>query len=49
VQLAGSDSSGSGSIVTILTRSDGTLETELQATPSSSNNLRRTSWRELVN
>ena len=49
VQLAGSDSSGSGSIVTILTRSDGTLETEVQSTPSSANNLRRTSWRELVN
>ena len=49
VQLAGSDSSGSGSIVTILTRSDGTLETEVQSTPSSAANLRRTSWRELVN
>lgn len=46
VQLAGSGSSGS--IVTILTKSDGTLETKTEATPSSSTNLHRTSWRELI-
>jgi type IV pilus assembly protein PilY1 len=47
VQLTGADSSP-GSIVTILTRSDGTLETLVEATPSASNTLHRTSWRELV-
>ncbi|HEY8360239.1 MAG TPA: PilC/PilY family type IV pilus protein, partial [Ramlibacter sp.] len=37
-----------GSIVVIITRSDGTLETKQGTIPSLSTNLRRTSWRELV-
>ncbi|WP_427911745.1 PilC/PilY family type IV pilus protein [Ramlibacter sp. MMS24-I3-19] len=46
VQLkAGTQSS---SIVTITTRSDATLQTDVTAAPTSSASLRRTSWRELV-
>lgn len=46
VQLkAGTESS---SIVTITTRSDATLQTTVTAAPVSASNLRRTSWRELV-
>jgi type IV pilus assembly protein PilY1 len=47
VQLTNSNGSP-GSIVTIITRSDATLQTQLSSTPASSANLRRTSWRELV-
>ncbi|HZY19500.1 MAG TPA: PilC/PilY family type IV pilus protein [Ramlibacter sp.] len=39
---------GDGSIVTITTRSDATLQTDKTSLPSSGNNLRRTSWRELA-
>ncbi|MDB5872862.1 MAG: pilus assembly protein PilY [Ramlibacter sp.] len=46
VQLAGVGSSP-GSIVTILTKSDGTLETRVEAAPSLGGALRRASWREL--
>ena len=52
VQLAGGGGGGTdgsgGSIVSILTKSDGTLETQLQSTASSASNLHRTSWRELI-
>jgi type IV pilus assembly protein PilY1 len=37
-----------GSVVTIITRSDGTLQAQVGSPSSSSANLRRTSWRELV-
>ncbi|MDB5857461.1 MAG: pilus assembly protein PilY, partial [Ramlibacter sp.] len=37
-----------GSVVTIITRSDGTLQSLVGSPTSSTNNLRRTSWRELV-
>jgi type IV pilus assembly protein PilY1 len=37
-----------GSIVTIVTRSDGTLQTQVTAPPPPTPSLRRTSWRELV-
>lgn len=37
-----------GSIVTIITRSDGTLQTEVGTPPATGGVLRRTSWRELV-
>jgi type IV pilus assembly protein PilY1 len=37
-----------GSIVTIITRSDGTLQTDVGNPPASGGALRRTSWRELV-
>lgn len=47
VQLGSSESSP-GSIVTIITRSDATLETSSSSPSSSSGALRRTSWRELV-
>ncbi len=47
VQLTNSNGTP-GSIVTIITRSDATLQTQLSSTPASSANLRRTSWRELV-
>jgi type IV pilus assembly protein PilY1 len=46
VQLQGGASVGS--IVTILTRSDATLGTDVGAPPSLATGLRRTSWRELV-
>ncbi len=47
VQLT-SSSGSPGSIVTIITKSDATLGTDIGTTPASSANLRRTSWRELV-
>ncbi|MDB5753338.1 MAG: pilus assembly protein PilY [Ramlibacter sp.] len=37
-----------GSIVTIITRSDGTLQTEVGMPPATGGTLRRTSWRELL-
>lgn len=40
--------SSPGSIVTIITRSDGTLQTEVGQPPAVIGALRRTSWRELV-
>lgn len=40
--------SNAGSIVSIITRSDGTLQTEVGAPPAVTGVLRRTSWRELV-
>jgi type IV pilus assembly protein PilY1 len=48
VQLGTSSSSAPGSIVTILTRSDATLQTDVGAPPAMGNALRRTSWRELA-
>jgi type IV pilus assembly protein PilY1 len=47
VQLT-SSSGSPGSIVTIITRSDATLKTDIGSTPAATANLRRTSWRELV-
>jgi type IV pilus assembly protein PilY1 len=38
----------SGSVVSIITRSDGTLQSIVGSPSSASTNLRRTSWRELV-
>lgn len=38
----------SGSVVSIITRSDGTLQSLVGSPSASANNLRRTSWRELV-
>lgn len=40
--------SSAGSIVTIITRSDGSLQTDVGAPPTVAGSLRRTSWRELV-
>jgi hypothetical protein len=37
-----------GSVVTIITRSDGTLQSLVGSPTSTTNSLRRTSWRELV-
>ena len=48
VQLGTASSSAPGSIVTILTRSDATLQTDVGAPPTMGNALRRTSWRELA-
>ncbi|RYF35882.1 MAG: hypothetical protein EOO21_03240, partial [Comamonadaceae bacterium] len=47
VQLGGTGS-GAGSIVTITTKSDATLGTDVTTVPTSASNLRRTSWRELA-
>lgn len=47
VQLTNSDGTP-GSVVTLITRSDATLQSQISSTPASAANLRRTSWRELV-
>lgn len=47
VQLTNSDGS-QGSTENILTTSDGQLKTDINSTPAAAANLRRTSWRELV-
>jgi hypothetical protein len=47
VQLGGSESSP-GSIVTIVTRSDATLQTSSSSPSASAGALHRTSWRELA-
>lgn len=47
VRLVGTGN-GDGSIVTIITRSDGTLQTVIDPPPPVAGTLKRTSWRELV-